>query len=240
MKKFIHARERGFISYENETASQSFQIAGTGYQSSVYFSHDFTSAGDDAANTTDAQNRLRVTVTSAAANTSNRGDDYTNNNTEIGTITVLEDEALTMVGNNLVIKNTTQDPDHGYNIKANDLVEITDCFKANTGELMVDASRLVGITRLSNTSTVLRFKSIKYSEGSVPVGAAGDDGIQLVYDNTGDVGLATHKKICKFIESFVNGYNASDNGLLTLDFSVGGSWPRELSDVFHINVTKQS
>ena len=52
-----------------------------------------------------------------------------------------------MVGNNLVIRNTSQDSAKGYDIKNNDLVEIIDCFAQDTGEMMYSADRLIGLVQ---------------------------------------------------------------------------------------------
>ena len=253
MKKFIYIKERGFISYQNETATQSFQIAGTGIKNSGRdgvapqgFSHDFASGANDAANTTVARNRLRVVVTSAAANTGNRGSDYTEvqtangvtaasaADTVAGGVTVLKESSFTMVANNLIIANVSGNSQKGYDIKDGDLVEITDCFVHTSGEMMVRADRLIGLAKLSTTTTHLRFQAIRDAEGNNP---DSDDIIQFIY-GAGE-GMKTHKKICEYFESWINSSNTTDDGLLLLDFNPGGYWPKELKDVFQLNVTKQ-
>ena len=234
MRKFIYIKERGFISYKNAVGTNSFQISGTGFKNSAFFSHDFAGGADDAANTTTAQARLRVTVTSAADNTGNRGDDYDNNNTVKGEVPVLKETSFLMVGNNLVIRSTSQDSAKGYDIKNNDLVEITDCFAQDTGEMMYSADRLIGLVKTSTTSTHLRFAAIEDNEGHEP---QADDIIQFIYPAA--TGHKTHKKISKYFESWINGSNPTDGGLLLLDFNQGGYWPKELEDVYHLNVSKQ-
>ena len=217
MKKFIYAKQRGFISYQPSTGTQSFQVKGTGFDEGVFFDHTI-------ADTADAQARFRVTVTSAAANTGNRGSDYTPNaNTTEGQVTVLFDEALTIDGNNLVIKDITgtgASATRGYSIKDNDLIEITDCFKQDKGDMLFSLDRFLGVSKSSTSSSIVHFAAAEQSEA--------DDTILLVYSSTN--GIDSHRKICSFFDAAVNGSLANDDGFIEIDRGIGGVVPKELLD----------
>ena len=222
MKKFIYAKQRGFISYKPSTGTQSFQVKGTGFDDGVFFDHTI-------ADTTDAQARFRVTVTSAADNTGNRGGNYSSADTVEGGKTVLLDATISISGNNLVIANSG---DNKYVVQNNDLIEITDCFKQDKGEMLFSFDRFLGVSKSSASSSIVHFAAAEQSEA--------DDTILLVYSSTN--GIDSHRKICSFFDAAANGSLANDDGFIEIDRSVGGVMPKELLDagVIKMSVNAQA
>ena len=130
------------------------------------------------ADTTDLRNNHKVTITSAGANTGNRGSDYTNANTTAGEVTVLEIEALSISSNDMVIANVSGDAQEGYTIKAGDIVTVElKPAKGNQGALRAD--RLLSVHANSDTATEVTFKAADggAADDNVTFTHADDDGV---------------------------------------------------------------
>ena len=166
---FLYFKEQGHISYTATAAQTNFVVKG-----GTIVPNNFAIA---IADTTAARADFKVSITSAAANTGNRGSDYANANTTAGEVTVLEVEALSISSNDLVIANVAGDAQEGYLIKAGDVVTIETIPDEGT-EACFRADRLVSVFRSSDTVTQVQFKASN--------GAAADDLIDITHpDNNG-------------------------------------------------------
>jgi len=227
MKKFIYAKQRGFISYQPSTGTQAFKIKGAGVSSfGEFFDHTFS-------DNSNVRARLKVTITSAGNNTGNRGANYSSTDTVAGEKTVLLDGSIGLNGDNLGISSSG---DNKYVVQDNDLVEIQDCFTSGLGEAMFRADRLITIIKPNALQTDLRFKSIERSEGAE---YQTDDIIEFHH---ADVSFKEHIKMIKFFESYINNYNKNNTGILMLDRSLdkSSSWPKELKSVYRMIVKKET
>ena len=134
------------------------QVLGAGVADGTFFDSALAGA-DNNAKTTDAGKKLRITITSAADNTANRGSDYATTygsaNTVAGDVTLLETEAAVIVGNNLDIPTKTDDAAHGYDLKAGDVVRIELIPIQDDGEAMLAADRFIGANQASATTCLL-------------------------------------------------------------------------------------
>mgnify|MGYP003679272050 FL=1 len=147
---FLYFKEQGHISYTATAAQTNFAVKG-----GTIVPNNFAIA---IADTAAARTDFKVSITSAAANTGNRGSDYTNANTTAGEVTVLEIEALSISSNDLVIANVVGDAQEGYLIKAGDVVTIETIPDEGT-EACFRADRFLGISRSSDTETHVHFKA---------------------------------------------------------------------------------
>ena len=177
---FLYFKEQGHISYTAAAAQTNFAVKG-----GTIFPNNFAIA---IADTTAARTDFKVSITSAAANTGNRGSDYTNANTTAGEITVLEVEALSISSNDLVIANVAGDAQEGYLIKAGDVVTIETIPDEGT-EACFRADRLLGVFRSSDTETSIHFKASN--------GTGADDYIALTHPDGDGVEF-------KLIANYVN------------------------------------
>jgi hypothetical protein len=182
---FLYFKEQGHISYTATAAQTNFAVKG----GTIVPNNFAIAVADTAAVRTD----FKVSITSAAANTGNRGSDYANANTTAGEVTVLEIEALSLSGNNLAITDVGSNAQEGYSIKAGDIVTIETIPDEGT-EACFRADRLLGVFRNgSDTETSIHFKASN--------GTDADDYIILTHpDNDG----AEFKLIANYINEACN------------------------------------
>ena len=182
---FLYFKEQGYISYTATAAQTNFAVKG-----GTIVPNNFAIA---IADTTAARTDFKVSITSAAANTGNRGSDYANANTTAGEVTVLEAEALSISSDDLVIANVVGDAQEGYLIKAGDIVTIETIPDEGT-EACFRADRLLGVFRNGlDTETSIHFKASN--------GTDADDYIILTHpDNDG----AEFKLIANYINEACN------------------------------------
>jgi hypothetical protein len=182
---FLYFKEQGHISYTATAAQTNFAVKG-----GTIVPDNFAIA---IADTTAARTDFKVSITSAAANTGNRGSDYANANTTAGEVTVLEVEAFTISSDDLVIANVVGNAQEGYLIKAGDIVTIETIPDEGT-EACFRADRLLGVFRNgSDTETSIHFKASN--------GTTADDLITLTHpDNDG----AEFKLIANYINEACN------------------------------------
>jgi hypothetical protein len=182
---FLYFKEQGYISYTATAAQTDFAVKG-----GTIVPNNFAIA---VADTAAVRADFKVSITSAAANTGNRGSDYANANTTAGEVTVLEIEALSLGGDNLAIATVVGNAQEGYSIKAGDIVTIETIPDEGT-EACFRADRLLGVFRNgSDTSTSIHFKASN--------GTDADDYIVLTHpDNDG----AEFKLIANYINEACN------------------------------------
>ena len=182
---FLYFKEQGYISYTATAAQTNFAVKG-----GTIVPNNFAIA---IADTTAARTDFKVSITSAAANTGNRGSDYANANTTAGEVTVLEVEAFTISSDDLVIANVVGNAQEGYLIKAGDIVTIETIPDEGT-EACFRADRLLGVFRNGlDTETSIHFKASN--------GTDADDYIILTHpDNDG----AEFKLIANYINEACN------------------------------------
>ena len=182
---FLYFKEQGYISYTATAAQTNFAVKG-----GTIVPNNFAIA---IADTTAARTDFKVSITSAAANTGNRGSDYANANTTAGEVTVLEVEALSISSDDLVIATVVGDAQEGYSIKAGDIVTIETIPDEGT-EACFRADRLLGVFRNGlDTETSIHFKASN--------GTDADDYIILTHpDNDG----AEFKLIANYINEACN------------------------------------
>ena len=182
---FLYFKEQGYISYTATAAQTNFAVKG-----GTIVPNNFAIA---IADTTAARTDFKVSITSAAANTGNRGSDYANANTTAGEVTVLEVEAFTISSDDLVIANVVGNAQEGYSIKAGDIVTIETIPDEGT-EACFRADRLLGVFRNGlDTETSIHFKASN--------GTDADDYIILTHpDNDG----AEFKLIANYINEACN------------------------------------
>jgi hypothetical protein len=182
---FLYFKEQGYISYTATAAQTNFAVKG-----GTIVPNNFAIA---IADTTAARTDFKVSITSAAANTGNRGSDYANANTTAGEVTVLEVEALSISSDDLVIANVVGNAQEGYSIKAGDIVTIETIPDEGT-EACFRADRLLGVFRNGlDTETSIHFKASN--------GTDADDYIILTHpDNDG----AEFKLIANYINEACN------------------------------------
>lgn len=195
---FLHFREHGKLTFTATAAQTNFTVKGATTLVPGSFGNGFATA---IADTTDLRNNHKVTITSAAGNTGNRGSDYTNANTTAGEVTVLEVEALSISSNDMVIANVSGDAQEGYDIKVGDIVTVelkpahgtAGCFRAD---------RLLSVHSNSDTETEITFQAHD--------GTAADDTIVLTHpDNNG----AEFKIIADYMYELANA-NPQNSGKL--------------------------
>ena len=182
---FLYFKEQGYISYTATAAQTNFAVKG----GTIVPNNFAIAVADTAAVRTD----FKVSITSAAANTGNRGSDYANANTTAGEVTVLEVEAFTISSDDLVIANVVGNAQEGYLIKAGDIVTIETIPDEGT-EACFRADRLLGVFRNGlDTETSIHFKASN--------GTDADDYIILTHpDNDG----AEFKLIANYINEACN------------------------------------
>jgi hypothetical protein len=182
---FLYFKEQGHISYTATAAQTNFAVKG----GTIVPNNFAIAVADTAAVRTD----FKVSITSAAANTGNRGSDYANANTTAGEVTVLEIEALSLGGDNLAIATVVGNAQEGYSIKAGDIVTIETIPDEGT-EACFRADRLLGVFRNGlDTETSIHFKASN--------GTDADDYIILTHpDNDG----AEFKLIANYINEACN------------------------------------
>ena len=182
---FLYFKEQGHISYTATAAQTNFAVKG----GTIVPNNFAIAVADTAAVRTD----FKVSITSAAANTGNRGSDYANANTTAGEVTVLEVEAFTISSDDLVIANVVGNAQEGYLIKAGDIVTIETIPDEGT-EACFRADRLLGVFRNGlDTETSIHFKASN--------GTDADDYIILTHpDNDG----AEFKLIANYINEACN------------------------------------
>ena len=186
---FLYFREHGKLIFTATAAQTEFQVKGATTLVPGTFGNGFSR---DIADTTDLRNNCTVTITSAAANTGNRGSDYTNANTTLGEVTTLEIEALSISSNNMVIANVSGDAQEGYDIKVGDIVTVTLNTTEGT-EAAFRADNLISVHSNSDTETEITFKASN--------GSAADDTVVLTHpDNDG----AEFKIIADYIYQVCN------------------------------------
>jgi len=173
---FLYFREHGSISFTATAAQTDFTVKGaTSLVPGSFGGNGFATAISD---TTDLRNNFTVTITSAAANTGNRGSDYTNANTTIGEVTTLEVEALSISSNDMVIANVSGDAQEGYDIKAGDIVTVSLNPKKGN-QVAFRADRLLSVHANSDTETEVTFKAAdgQDADDNVLFTHADDDGV---------------------------------------------------------------
>lgn len=234
MRNFLYFKEKNVLEYTVAAASDTVAILGAGIADGTIFDSGLDGA-DNAAKTTDAGKKLRITITSNAANTGNRGTDYnivqtangvTASNaadTVAGGVTVLKPEAAVIVGSNLDIPTTSDDAAHGYDLKVGDLIRIELTPLVDKGEACIAADRFIGANQASATSTVIRFMS---QESDLDASVSADDAVTFTYasDTTG----AKHKKICDFFADAATNYRANNDGFIEVDRNE--NFPKQLVD----------
>jgi hypothetical protein len=197
---FLHFREHGKLTFTATAAQTNFTVKGaTSLVPGTFGTGEgFATA---IADTTDLRNNHKVTITSAAANTGNRGSDYTNANTTEGEVTVLEIEALSISSNDMVIANVSGDAQEGYDIKAGDIVTV-ELVPAHGTEGCFRADRLLSVHSNSDTETEITFQAHD--------GTAADDTVVLTHpDGNG----AEFKLIADYIYELANA-NPQNSGKL--------------------------
>jgi hypothetical protein len=166
---FLYFREHGKLTFTATAAQTNFTVKGATTLVPGTFGNGFATA---IADTTDLRNNHKVTITSAGANTGNRGSDYTNANTTAGEVTVLEIEALSISSNDMVIANVSGDAQEGYTIKAGDIVTVE--LKPTEGnQAAFRADKLLSIHTNSDTETEITFAASN--------GSAADDTVVLTH-----------------------------------------------------------
>ena len=207
---FLYFREHGSISFTATGDQTTFAVKG----SASLVPGSFGGGGFAVAIADTAALRANyvVTITSFADNTSNRGDDYADNDTTAGGVTTLEEEALSISSNDMVIANVSGDSDHGYNIKAGDIVTVTaNAAKGNVGAYRAD--RLLSVHSNDNTETEVTFQAAD--------GSTGDDTILFTH---GDDNGVTFRAIANYFAEAADG-NFVNSGSCIIAFDA------ELDDI---------
>jgi hypothetical protein len=186
---FLYFREHGKLTFIATAAQTNFTVKGATTLVPGIYGNGFATA---IADSTDLKNNHVVTITSAAANTGNRGSDYANANTTAGEVTTLEVEALTISSNDMVIANVSGDPQEGYDIKAGDIVTV-ELKPAEGNQAAFRADRLLSVHSNSDTETAITFKASN--------GSAGVDEVLLTHPD-GDG--AEFKKIANYVYEACN------------------------------------
>tara|TARA_R100000231_G_scaffold137200_1_gene113296 strand:+ start:743 stop:1426 length:684 start_codon:yes stop_codon:yes gene_type:complete len=198
---FLYFKEHGKMTFIATAAQTNFTVKGATSLVPGTFGNGFATA---IADSTDLKNNHIVTITSAAANTGNRGSDYTNANTTIGEVTTLEVEALSISSNDMVIANVSGDAQEGYDIKAGDIVTVT-LKPAEGNQAAFRADRLISVHSNSDTETELTFKASN--------GAVEDDTVVLTHpDNNG----AEFKVIADYVYQICNANMQNKGELITV------------------------
>ena len=173
---FLYFREHGKLSFTATAAQTNFTVKGaTTLVPGNFGGSGFATA---IADSTDLKNNHRVTITSAGANTGNRGSDYASANTVAGDTTILEPEALTISSNDMVIANVSGDAQEGYDIKVGDIVTV-ELLPAKGNQGAFRADRLLSVHANSDTETEVTFKAAdgSNSDDTVTFTHADDDGV---------------------------------------------------------------
>lgn len=158
---FLYFREHGKLVFTATAAQTTFAVKGATTLVPGTFGNGFSR---NIADTADLRSNCTVTITSAAANTGNRGSDYTNANTTEGEVTTLEIEALSISSNDMVIANVSGDAQEGYDIKVGDIVTVTLNTTEGT-EAAFRADRCLGAHANSATETEISFQASNRSAG---------------------------------------------------------------------------
>lgn len=173
---FLYFREHGSISFTATGAQTNFTVKGDASLVPGSFGGNGFSVA--IADTTALRANYVVTVTSLADNTGNRGGDYASANTTAGEVTTLETDGVSISSNDMVIATVSGDSDHGYDIKAGDIVTITaNAAKGNVGAYRAD--RLLSVHANSDTETEVTFQAADGSaaDDTVAFTHADDDGV---------------------------------------------------------------
>jgi|21_taG_2_1085346.scaffolds.fasta_scaffold28840_2 hypothetical protein len=197
---FLYFREHGKLTFTATAAQTNFTVKGAATLVPGSYGNGFATA---IADSTDLKNNHKVTITSAAANTGNRGSDYTNANTTAGEVTVLEVEALTISSNDMVIANVSGDAQEGYDIKVGDIVTV-ELVPVEGNQACFRADRLLAVNSASDVSTVLKFKASN--------GAAADDTVTLTHPDTDG---AEFKLIADYVYEVCNANIPERGGVIT-------------------------
>ena len=185
---FLYFREHGKLTFIATDAQTNFTVKGATTLVPGSYGNGFATA---IADSTDLKNNHVVTITSAAANTGNRGGDYANANTTAGEVTTLEVEALTISSNDMVIANVSGDSDHGYNIKVGDIVTV-ELKPAEGNQAAFRADRLLSVHSNNGTETEITFKASN--------GSTGVDTVVLTHPDTD----TEFKKIANYVYEACN------------------------------------
>ena len=173
---FLYFREHGKLTFTATDAQTNFTVKGaTSLVPGSFGGGGFATA---IADTTDLRNNHKVTITSAGANTGNRGSDYASADTVAGDVTVLEIEALSISSNDMVIANVSGDAQEGYTIKAGDIVTVE--LKPSKGnQAALRADRFLSVHANSDTETEVTFKAADGAaqDDTVAFTHADDDGV---------------------------------------------------------------
>ena len=197
---FLYFREHGKLTFTATAAQTNFTVKGaTSLVPGGFGGNGFAVA---IADTTDLRNNHKVTITSAAANTGNRGSDYTNANTTLGEVTTLEIEALSISSNDMVIANVSGDAQEGYDIKAGDIVTVELVPTKNT-EGAYRADRILSIHANSGTETEITFQAAD--------GSGADD--TVIFTHANDSGV-TFRNIASYFSEAANGNFVSSGGCI--------------------------
>ena len=198
---FLYFREHGKLTFTATAAQTNFTVKGATTLVPGTFGQGFATAISD---TTDLRNNHKVTITSAAANTGNRGSDYTNANTTAGEVTVLEIEALSISSNDMVIANVSGDAQEGYDIKAGDIVTV-ELVPTEGNQAAFRADNLISVHTNSDTETELTFRASK--------GTNADDVVLITHpDNNG----VEFKLIAEYIYEVCNANVPERGGVITV------------------------
>jgi len=198
---FLYFREHGKLTFIATAAQTNFAVKGATSLVPGVFGNGFATA---IADTTDLRNNHKVTITSAAANTGNRGSDYANANTTAGEVTVLEIEALSISSNDMVIANVAGDAQEGYDIKVGDIVTV-ELIPTEGNQAAFRADNLISVHSNSDTETEITFAASN--------GAAADDTVVLTHpDNDG----AEFKIIADYFYQACNANITERGGVITV------------------------
>ena len=203
---FLHFREHGKLTFTATADQTDFTVKGaTSLVPGTFGTGEgFATA---IADTTALRNNHKVTITSAAANTGNRGSDYADANTTEGGVTTLEIEALEISSHDMRIKAKSHgggpgnDTAHGYDIKAGDTVTV-ELVPAHGTEACFRADRLLSVHSNSDTETEITFQAHD--------GTAADDTIVLTHPSGSG---AEFKLIADYIYELANA-NPQNSGKL--------------------------
>jgi len=185
---FLYFRENGYQKYTATAAQTDFVINGDA-------NWDPTITGDT---------EVKVSITSLAANTGNRGTEYADADTVAGEVTVITDDGKSLSTNDIVIAETTTatvGAANGYDIKVGDVVTIELIPVAGT-EACFRADKLRSVHSNSDVATEVTFEA---SDGSTA-----DDTVVLTHAD--DDGVA-FKKIAAYFQSAAAGSFKSRGGV---------------------------
>lgn len=198
---FLYFREHGKLTFIATAAQTNFTVKGATTLVPGNLGNGFATA---IADSTDLKNNHVVKITSAAANAGNRGSDYADANTEIGEVTTLEVEALTISSNDMVIANVSGDAQEGYDIKVGDIVTV-ELKPAEGNQAAFRADRLLSVHSNSDTETAITFKASN--------GSAGVDEVLLTHPDTNGVEF---KKIADYVYQACNANKNKGGAMITV------------------------